>query len=116
MQNLIAEIHENCTVVKVNLERATIKEAEDAKNFLAQLIHKGNINLVLDFSNLKFMDSTFLGAIVFSLKRAVGEGGDLRLIKCDCENSVVWTMFQSTRMDKVFQVFDDKESAIESFQ
>ena len=116
MEKFVLENYEYCAVVKVNIERATIIDAEEVKNYLASIIRTSNKNVLLDLSDIEFMDSTFLGAIVVSLKRAITEGGDLRLVGCDCKESVVWTMFQATRMDKVFKVFENKGSALDSFR
>lgn len=116
MEKMVLEEFENCSLVKFNLKRATLIDAEEVKSYLSSVIGKGNKNLLLDLSEINFMDSTFLGALVVSLKRAIMDGGDLRLIACDCKESVVWIMFHSTRMDKVFKVFDSKEAALESFR
>ncbi len=108
--------HGYCTLVKINIERAGIEITNEFKKILLGLISEGKKKLILDLSGVSFMDSTFLGAIVLCLKRTAAIGGDLRLISCDCRESVVWTMFHSTRMDKVFMVFEDAESALHSFK
>jgi anti-sigma B factor antagonist len=49
------------------------------KDRLSEVIDFGNPWLVLDLSAVTFLDSTGLGSLVSSLKRAEAAGGDLRL-------------------------------------
>ena len=54
----------------------------------------------------------FLGSMAVSLKKATSKGGDLRLIGFQPS---VETMFDLTRMYRVFDSFRTKEEAIDSF-
>lgn len=102
-------------LIKIKLDRADIRSAEKFKNFIQDLLNDGYSKILLDCSKVTFMDSTFLGAIVVSLKRCVQGGGDLKFIACDCKDTMVWTLFETTRMFSVFQIFDDFDKAIDSF-
>ena len=74
------ETYDKVLVEIVNLERATLKEAEQFKKVLIEDIQDGYKNLVVDLNSCEFIDSTFLGALVVSLKKATSLGGDLRLV------------------------------------
>jgi anti-anti-sigma factor len=76
----IKEIHNNILIEIVNLERATLKEAEQFKLILVKDIEEGNKNIIVDLNNCEFIDSTFLGALVVSLKKTTALGGDLKLV------------------------------------
>ncbi|HEU5101696.1 MAG TPA: STAS domain-containing protein [Roseiflexaceae bacterium] len=52
--------------------------AQTLKDRLSEMIDAGNCYLVLDLGAVTFLDSTGLGALVNSLKRAEAAGGDLR--------------------------------------
>jgi anti-anti-sigma factor len=97
----------------VNLTRATLKEAEEFKQTLVQDIEMGARKLVVDISECEFIDSTFLGALVVSLKKVTGMGGDIRLVGFQ---PAVDSMFELTRMYRVFESFKTKNEAIQSFQ
>jgi len=56
---------------QVALSRATVKEAKDFKDILMEDINLGKQNIVIDFSSCEFIDSTFLGVIVTSQKKAI---------------------------------------------
>jgi len=106
------EIYGNVLLEVVNLTRATLKEAEEFKQILTQDIESGWRKVVIDLSECEFIDSTFLGALVVSLKKVTTLGGDLRLIGFQ---PAVHSMFELTRMYRVFEAFSTREEAIKSF-
>ncbi|NWG29465.1 MAG: STAS domain-containing protein [Ignavibacteriaceae bacterium] len=111
--DFIKEIHDNVVVEIVMLSRATLKEAESFKELLATDIRAGWRRIVVDLSECEFIDSTFLGALVVSLKKVTSLGGDLRLVGFQ---QAVHAMFQLTRMYRIFETFKTKEEAVASFK
>lgn len=99
----------------VILNRGAIEHADDFKLFLSDLIKSNYKKIIINPEKLNFIDSAFLGAIVLNLKKAAGKVGDLRLVSCHCQDSVVYPMFEANSMNKVFKVFPDVESAVKSF-
>jgi anti-anti-sigma factor len=99
-------------VEKVNLTRATLKEAEDFKKTLINDIEAGKKRIVVDLVDCEFIDSTFLGALVVSLKKITALGGDLKLVGFQPN---VRSMFELTRMYRVFEAFETREEAVASF-
>jgi len=97
----------------VNLTRATLKEAEEFKLTLTKDIEEGAKKIVVDISECEFIDSTFLGSMVVSLKKITGIGGDLKLVGFQ---PAVHSMFELTRMYRVFESYKTKEEAVQSFK
>jgi len=67
---------------------------------------------VFDMKKCEFVDSTGLGMIVACLKAASQAGGDIRMVSLQDKPKMV---FDITRAYKIFQFFDNLESAIESY-
>ena len=111
-QEYVKEEVGDIVVEKVNLTRATLKEAEDFKQALVQDIEAGKKRIVVDLADCEFIDSTFLGALVVSLKKITALGGDLKLVGFQPN---VRSMFELTRMYRVFESFETKEEAVASF-
>lgn len=107
------EIIGDIMIEVVNLTRATLKEAEEFKLLLSQDIDSGWKKIIVDLSDCEFIDSTFLGALVVSLKKATSLGGDLKLVGFQ---PAVHSMFELTRMYRVFEAFPNREEAIDSFK
>jgi anti-anti-sigma factor len=75
-------------------------------------VNSGYNKFIIDLSNVEFIDSTFLGVIVGTLKKAVKSGGDLKLIGFQPN---VRSMFELTRLFRVFETYTDLQEAIRSF-
>jgi len=100
-------------LLRINLVRATLKEAEEFKKILAQDVASGNKKIVIDLSYCEFVDSTFLGTIVISLKKVTAVGGDIKLVGF---KPAVRSMFELTRISKVFETFESTDEALSSFK
>ena len=109
----IKEEHNDVIVEVVDLNRATLSEADEFKQRLTDNIENGYKKIIVDLTDCEFIDSTFLGALVISLKKVISLGGDLRLVGFQ---PAVHSMFELTRMYRVFETFNTKEEAIISFK
>lgn len=111
--DFIKETHGDIIIEIVNLPRATLNDADELKQVLAQEINDGARKIIVDLNECEFIDSTFLGALVVSLKKITTLNGDLRLVGFQ---PAVHSMFELTRMYRVFESFKTKEDAILSFE
>jgi anti-anti-sigma factor len=107
------EYKDDILIEVVSLSRATMKEADEFKTLLEDDIIKGWKKIIIDLSECEFIDSTFLGVLVISLKRLVAKAGDMKLVGFQ---PGVKSMFELTRMYRVFESFPTKQEAVESFQ
>jgi len=67
------------------------------------------VTLVVDLSNVKFIDSVALGALVVLLRRVKKTDGALGLVGL---SGHVQRMFQVTSLDRVFDLYDSVASAL----
>jgi anti-anti-sigma factor len=111
--NFISEKFGDIIVHKINLSRATFREAEEFKSILADNYSKKVFKMVIDLSVSQFMDSTFLSALVTALKRVSEEGGNLVLVNVHSE---ALSLIELTGTAKIFQVYKTREEALESFK
>ncbi|MGF1482335.1 MAG: STAS domain-containing protein [Cyanophyceae cyanobacterium] len=63
--------------------------------------------ILVDFKDITFMDSSGLGALVLSLKAVRSAGA--QMILCSL-NEQIKILFDLTSMDKVFEIFPDREA------
>lgn len=70
------------------------------------------MNLVLDFRNVKFLSSAVLGLLIRISKRIYERGGELRL--CNIHPKI-YEVFRITRLTKVFDIYEDLDSATRGF-
>jgi anti-sigma B factor antagonist len=112
MVEIIEEVIDDIIIEIVNLDRATIQEAEELKNNVNEKIRLGYKKVIIDISTVEFLDSTFLGVIVNILKKVAKMGGDLKLVGF---KPVVRAMFELTRLFRVFESYSELQDAIKSF-
>jgi len=79
---------------------------------LAKISSDSDNDLVLNFTDVNFIDSSCLGALVSLTKEVRNCKGDIKISNV---NDDVRSIFQITRLDKIFEIFDDVDSAVESF-
>lgn len=79
---------------------------------LNELIDAGTRSLVMDFSNVRWINSTGIGVIIACLNTIRNRGGDIRFANLHDASA---QYFHLTKLETVVQVFDDLETAIASF-
>ena len=96
----VSKLPSDIVVVTPSTQRLDASMAESFKSEIKQIVDGGSRHLVIDFSDVQFMDSSGLGALVGSLKY-MGAGGVIEIAKpCEAVNKVL----RLTRMNKVFTV------------
>lgn len=105
--------HVNNAVIALVLgERIDAKVSDVFRRKIFSLIENGNHNIILNISNVKFVDSSGLGAMVACLKQVKEKG---QIVICSI-NSSVEKVFKLSRVNKVFRLFLTEEDAVAFFQ
>jgi anti-sigma B factor antagonist len=97
-------------IVDLLVDRLDASIAPNFRNKIIEIINKGNTRIILNLTNVKFIDSSGLGSIVSGLK-TLSERGDLTLC---CIDQRIMSMFRLTRMDRVFKIFKTEGEAIDN--
>lgn len=87
-------------------------ETPKLNEWIEQNINENNNNVIVSLAGVEFIDSSGLASLVKGLKRCRQHGGDLVL--CDFQQAVL-IIFELTKLDKAFQIFDDQSAALETF-
>ena len=102
----------NATIITLADER--ILEDEDIRalqeSLMSVIEQGGQINLVVDFCNVRFLSSAVLGLLIRVSKKVYEQDGTLRL--CNI-NPKIHEIFKITRLTKIFDIYRDVEGAIE---
>jgi anti-sigma B factor antagonist len=69
------------------------------------------VNLILDFCNVRFLSSAVLGLLMRISKKVYEQEGRLRL--CNISPRI-YEIFKITRLNKIFDIYENVESAAES--
>lgn len=95
------------TILETRMDAAI---APALKIRIAQLLTEGKTRIVLDITDVTFMDSSSLGALV-SLLKMVGNKGDLIIVGA---TGIVAELFKLTRMERVFRMAATVDAAMEA--
>jgi len=82
------------------------------KDKVLSMIDDSQTRLLLDLSEVDFIDSSGLGMLVSCLNTMKKAGGTLKL--CSFQENPKH-VFEMTRLDRIFEVFEDCDEAIGSF-
>jgi len=108
--NFETETHGSITVVKLIDDRLDASMAIRFKEALKARVDEGVDHMLLDMSNIAFMDSSGLGAVVAHNKFM----GTERVFEICGLTPTVDKVFKLTRMDSVFKIYPDVTSALEA--
>jgi anti-sigma B factor antagonist len=87
------------------------RNARAVKEELSELL-ADSPRLVLDMSELEFVDSSGLGAILSALRLAGALGGDLKLC---CMARPVRALFELVRMHRIIDILNTRAEALAAF-
>jgi anti-sigma B factor antagonist len=83
--------------------------APEFKQQLLEVIGQGGKDVVVDFTNTTFIDSTTLGVLVGGVKRLRSNDGQLSLV---CSDRNITKIFEITGLDRVFTIYPSREEAL----
>ena len=108
------EVFDDATVASFVDERLVddlvIKEVGDQLNKLVDT--DGHTNLLLNFSNVKFMASQVIAKLFMLNKKIQQAKGQLKFCSIDSE---LRDIFKMTGLERMVKIFDDEQDALDSF-
>ena len=93
--------------------RITLGEGASAlRETIRDLVAKGNKKILLNLSDVSYIDSSGIGELVSGFTTVTNQGGVLKLLGL---TKRVKDLLQITKLYTVFEVYDDEISAVRSF-
>ncbi len=103
---------DDIVIISVEEERMDAHNSGDLKEQMLQLFDEGKCSLIIDLNAVRFIDSSGLGALVSGFKNASAREGSLKLC---CLQPQVRSMFELTRLHRVFEIHTNQNEALGSF-
>jgi anti-sigma B factor antagonist len=88
-----------------------IYTAPDLRYLVNQTIDSGAKDLVIDMSEVTYMDSSGFGTLLGATKRLRPDGGSIGLAAC---SEAIERMLRITRLDTIFGVFSRVDEAVDA--
>ena len=86
--------------------------ADRLRDRLRVLAEEGTANAILNLAQVDYIDSSGLGALVMSYSALRKKDGTLKLLNLTRRNVELLVL---TKLETVFEVFDDEQNAVNSF-
>ena len=99
-------------IIKLNMMRATVKEAQEFKKTIQSVLQDGNHKIIIDFSECNFIDSSIIGVIVTLSKDLRNKGGEIKGI---INERTLLNLFIQTGLEKIIHHYSNRELALSSF-
>jgi anti-sigma B factor antagonist len=92
--------------------RLAAGESNSVREKITAVAAAGKLNVVMDLSDVDYIDSTGLGGLVICFTSLKKQGGALKLVNLNKRNIELLLL---TKLHTVFEVFTDVQDAVNSF-
>jgi anti-sigma B factor antagonist len=106
-------VREDVAVLSVSGALMSGPEVSEFHEHIKRLVKDGIVNVVADFSKVKWFGSSMLGVMTASLTTLRNEGGDLRLTGI---TKKIESILMVTQLASIFRTIDNVDRAIASFK
>lgn len=103
-----ADLGEGLFSVRV-VGEVDLSTAPDLKEALTEVIEGGGLGVLVDLSQVTFIDSTTLGVLMGAVKRLRPRGGEVAIA---CQDPNIRRIFEITLLDRIFAIFDTPEEGV----
>ena len=111
MQFSVSE-KKGAVIVKLEGEMVSGPDATLLSEKLHELIQAGKKKIILDMAAIDYMNSSGLGILIGGLTTVRNQGGDIKLIHLAPK---LKELLRITKLDCVFDVYENEDEAIENF-
>ncbi len=111
--NIITDFENNIAILRLQGD-LIVSEVEKLRNEFREVMKKNIHKIILDFSDIEFIDSSGIGLMVEILKSVKKfDDGQLKLINL---NKQVKDILKQIQLYSIFEIYDSEDEAIESLQ
>ncbi|MHA2101549.1 MAG: STAS domain-containing protein [Candidatus Kariarchaeaceae archaeon] len=109
MKDLERNYKNEVLVIEVDLFRASLADAEKFRNILDKEMANSFNNIIIDLSKCSFIDSSFIGALVVTLKKLKLIDGQLKLI---ITNKIIENAVHLSKTVNIFNTYYTLDEAL----
>jgi anti-sigma B factor antagonist len=79
---------------------------------MEDLFAEGGLNVLVNFSGINYVDSTGIGELVGFMNKFVENNRQLKILK---PHDRIRRLLQITKLDTIFEIYEDEQQALDSF-
>ncbi len=100
------------TIIDISGNIKTNEDYDSFKKAIDEVLDKGCVNVLLNFKDVNFINSSGLGRLILASKRIIEDKGSLKITELSDD---LRELFTFTRLDSKIPVFATENEAIKSF-
>lgn len=89
-------------VLKILDERIDAHNSTELKHYILQMLERGENHIIVQLEQVRFIDSSGLGALLSGHKNSLAKSG--RFVLTNIQQQVL-SMFELTRLNRVFEIY-----------
>ena len=109
---LSERIKEGIVILDAKGQMVAGESADRLRERLKAMAEAGPANVILNLAHVDYIDSSGLGALVMSFSALRKKDGTLKLLNLTRRNVELLVL---TKLETVFEVYDEEQSAVNSF-
>lgn len=90
-----------------------LRDPEPLREAISKHLQDGRKDFLIDLENVVYISSSVLGFFITLYRDLKEQGGRLKLVNAQPSVS---NLFEITRLDRILEMFNDKVTALNSFQ
>ena len=99
-------------IINVNSSSATTQHADEFSKIMKMQINENKKKIIIDLSQCKFVDSVFLGVLIYASKELKDNDGQMRIVEPAKLPPAIFSISKSLHL---LEYFKTREEAINSF-
>src|SRR2546423_1786678 len=107
--NLLTEKINDVVILHVKEQRLDAQNSAEFRDRMLQLRENGEINIVVNLKEVRFIDSSGLGRLLWDYKTAILQNGSLKLAGLHPQ---LQSIFELTRLHRVFEIYPSVQEAL----
>ncbi len=108
-KRVVGDVHVLDCSGKITLGEGTMA----VRNMVREVLKSGGKKIILNLSDVNYIDSSGIGELVSSFTTVTNQGGQLKLLNL---TKKIQELLAITKLLTVFQTFDEEQAAISSFK
>ena len=104
-------LNNNIQIISIS-GKMRMKDTTELENIIIGLLSKGQIQILLDFSQTNYINSRVIATIVNYARETQKKGGDIKIIK---PSKKVYEILSLGEFDRFLSIYNSEQEAIDQF-
>ncbi|MBI1390971.1 MAG: anti-sigma factor antagonist [bacterium] len=93
-------------------EEEQLRSPESLQSYFSELVEENRVRIIIDLENVSYVSSAVLGVLITLCKDFKDRGGAVKLLNAQ---PTVSNVLRMTRLDRLFEMYNDLSTAKQSF-